>query len=84
MNVPLEFEVWIDLLEQLMNARSDLMKRMVFSVFDFNEDKAVCQLDMFAMMKLYENDDSVFVNSYAYDFCKLVTTINSKQKSKGK
>jgi hypothetical protein len=78
MNVPLEYEVWIDLLEQLMNTRGDLLKWMVFTVFDFNDDKAVCYLDMFAIMKLYENDDQVFVSSYAYDFCKLVTAIHSK------
>ncbi len=57
MNIPLEYEAWLDLLEQLMNTRADILKWMAFSVFDFNDDKAVCQLDMFAMMKLYENDD---------------------------
>ena len=40
-----------------MNTKADILKWMAFSVFDFNDDKAVCQVDMFAIMKLYENDD---------------------------
>ena len=50
---------------------------MAFIVFDFNEDKSVCQLDMFALMKLYENEDEVFVKSYAHDFCKIVTALHA-------
>lgn len=45
---------------------------MAFTVFDFNEDGHVCQLDLFAIMKLYENDDEVFVKGYSHDICRLV------------
>jgi hypothetical protein len=75
MNVNLDFNQWIDLLESLINHRSDLLKWTVFNVFDFNEDRNVCQLDMFAMMKLYENEDEIFVKSYSHDFCKIVAAI---------
>jgi hypothetical protein len=57
--------------------------RMVFSVFDFNDDGGVCQPDLFAIMKLYENEDDVFIKAYSHDFCKLVTALQKKQHAKG-
>lgn len=72
MNTALEFNQWIDLLEALLNLRKDRLVRMVFNVFDYNEDNGVCQPDMFAIMKLYENEDEVFVKAYSHDFCKIV------------
>jgi len=58
LNVPLDYEKWIDYIENLINQKSDLLRYMVFTVFDFNDDKAVCQLDMFALMKLYKKNDT--------------------------
>lgn len=36
--MPLNYDQWIDLLENLMNNRPDLLRYMAFTVFDFNED----------------------------------------------
>ena len=84
MNVALDFTAWVDLLESLLNYKKDRLLRMSFNVFDFNEDNSVCQLDMFAIMKLYENDDEVFIKAYSHDICRIVAAIHRKQKSKGK
>ena len=84
MNVPLEFGGWVEVLEQQLNAKKDRLLRMAFNVFDFNEDGSVCQLDMFALMKLYENEDEVFVRSYGHDFCRIVAALRRKQRDKGK
>jgi hypothetical protein len=64
--------------------KRDRLFRMMFNVFDFNDDSQVCQLDMYALMKLYENEDEVFIKGYAHDYCKIVAAIHAKQKAKGK
>ena len=48
---------------------------MIFNLLDYNQDRAVCQVDLFALMKFYENDDEVFINSFSYDICKIVAAI---------
>jgi Ca2+-binding EF-hand superfamily protein len=42
MNTVLDFNQWIELLESLLNFRKDRLMRMVFNVFDFNDDNGVC------------------------------------------
>lgn len=76
MNVPLDFATWIDLLETLLNQYKERLKWVAFNVFDYNEDKQICQLDMYALMKIYENDDDVFINGYVNDIIKVVETLN--------
>ena len=56
---------------------------MVFNVFDFNEDNFVCQLDMYALMKLYENEDDVFIKAYSHDICRIVAALHRKSSDKG-
>ena len=69
MNVPIDFNHWIDILEANLNTKKDRLLKMVFHVFDFNDDGYVSQLDLYAIMKLYENEDEVFIKGYAHDFC---------------
>jgi hypothetical protein len=57
---------------------------MIFNVLDYNEDRSVCQVDLFALMKFYENDDEVFIHSFSYDICKIVAALYQKQKAKKK
>lgn len=42
MDNPLNFNGWIDLLENLLNNKQDLLKLMFFNVLDFNQDNSVC------------------------------------------
>lgn len=80
MEVPLDFTAWIDLLESLLNYRQDILKLITFKVMDYNEDNHLCQVDLFAVMKFYCNEDEVFINSFSHDFCKIVAGIHLKQK----
>lgn len=84
MNVPVEFSQWLDLLESLLNFKRDRLLKMAFHVLDFNDDGAVCMLDLYSIMKLYENDEDVFIKGYAHDFCQVVAAIHKKMIAKGK
>ena len=42
MENPLDFNAWIDLLENLLNSKADILKLMIFKVLDYNEDNHVC------------------------------------------
>ena len=39
---------------------------------------------MYSIMKLYENEEEVFIKGYAYDICKIVAAVHRKQIGKGK
>ena len=82
--VPLEYCKWIDLIEQLLNSKKAKLQWMAFNVLDFNEDDHVCQLDMFSIMKMYENEDDVFVKAYSHDICKIVAALKRKQSNQGR
>ncbi len=41
-------------------------------------------MDLFAIMKLYKDDDEVFIHAFSHDFCKIVAGIYKKQKQKKK
>lgn len=81
--MPLEFGPYCDMLERMLNMMPDRLKRIAYNVFDFNEDKFICQLDLYSMMKMQEFDDPVFVAAYSYDLCKLVTFLDNKKLEKG-
>lgn len=68
----------------MLNYRKDRLMKGAFNVFDFNEDGGVSQPDMFAIMKMYENDDEVFVKAYSHDICKIVEALHQKAKMNGK
>lgn len=84
MSVPVDFSQWLDLIESLLNFKRDRLLKMAFHVLDFNDDGAVCMLDLYSIMKLYENDEEVFIKAYAHDFCHVVTAIHKKMIDKGK
>lgn len=56
---------------------------MAFTVFDFNDDRSVCSLDLYSLMKMYESDDQVFVSAYSYDICKMIAFLDQKKTQKG-
>lgn len=56
---------------------------MTFNAFDFNDDRYICQLDLYSMLKMYEGDDQVFVSAYSYDICKLTAYLDKKKLDKG-
>ena len=42
LSVPMDFTQYVELLEKMLNFQGDRLKRMAFTVFDFNEDKQIC------------------------------------------
>lgn len=83
LSVPLDFSSYCDMLERLLNYQQDKLKAMTFKVFDYNEDRQICQLDLYSVMKMYENDDQVFVEAFSFDTCKISAYLNKKQRAKG-
>ena len=42
MDIPLDYYGWIDLLENLLNYKADILKLMIFKLLDYNQDNYVC------------------------------------------
>ena len=82
-SLPLSFDAYIELLEKLLNFTPLKLKKIAFNVLNFNDDKYICQLDLYSIMKLYESDDQVFVNAYSYDICKLTAYLDRKKIERG-
>jgi hypothetical protein len=53
-------------------------------VLDFNEDGYVCMLDLFALMKTYENEDDVYIRAYCHDTCRIVAALSKKARIRGR
>ncbi len=83
LSISQDFNAYCDMLERLLNITPDKLKRMTFNVYNFNEDRTICDLDLYAIMKLYENDDEVFVEAYSYDICILSAVLDKKKVEKG-
>ena len=47
---PQEFESYIELIEKIINFEPDRLFKMAFDVYDFNQDKLICELDTFTNM----------------------------------
>lgn len=41
-SMPLDYNAYIDMLEKLLNFKKDKLKRIVFQVFDYNDDNSIC------------------------------------------
>ena len=67
MSVPLTFEDYIDMIEKMINFQAEKMKKMTYRIFDFAEDQSICELDLYALMKIYEGDENLFIETYARD-----------------
>ena len=80
---PLEFEEYCDLIEKLLNETPEKLLRLGWSVFDFDEDRSLDELDMYAIMRTYEDDEEVFVNAFSYDLCTIAEELKKKQAAAG-
>ena len=50
---PLEFEAYVELLEKMINLENDRLMKIAFDIFDYNQDKLICELDTYSMMQLF-------------------------------
>ena len=83
MTVPLELDEYADMIEKILNGAPERLLRMGFNVFDFNEDKFLDELDMYAIMRTYDDDEEVFVNAFSYDLCTVAEYLKDKQRKAG-
>ena len=44
---PQELNEYVDLIEKLLNFDSDRLMRIAFDVYDFTQDKLICELDTY-------------------------------------
>ena len=83
MSGPLEFEEYVELIEKLLNETPEKLLRLAWTVFDFDEDKSLDELDMYSIMRTYEDDEEVFVNAFSYDLCTIAEELKKKQSAAG-
>lgn len=56
-NVPADFTFFCDVMEKFMNTNYDKVRRMVHSIYDYNDDGLVCELDIYSFIKIFEAED---------------------------
>jgi hypothetical protein len=67
-NVPMDFEFFCDVFEKFMNTHVEKIKKMVHSIYDFNDDKYICELDIYSFIKVFEEDNpELFMQVYLED-----------------
>ena len=79
-----DFDSYVDLIEKLINNdETERLMRIAFDVFDYNQDRLVCELDVFTLLKSFHDDDEVFVEAFSYDLCILGEALDKRRKSLG-
>ena len=79
----LDFETYIELVEKLLNEQNDRLLKIAFDVFDFNQDKKICELDTYTMIQNFSDDDEVFISAFSFDLCLVGVALDKKRKSFG-
>ena len=49
-NISQEFDSYVELIEKLLNFEPDRLFKIAFDVYDFNQDKLICELDTYTTM----------------------------------
>ena len=57
--------------------------KIAFEVYDFNQDKLVCELDTYTAMQATQDDDEVFLSAFSYDLCLIGNALDKKRKGLG-
>ena len=57
--------------------------RMAFDVYDFNQDKQICELDTYTQLQHFSDDDEVFIAAFSYDLCILGEALDKKRREHG-
>ena len=78
-----DIDGYIELIEQLLNFKPERLMRIAFDVYDFNQDKSICELDTYTTLQNFNDDDEVFVAAFSYDLCILGRRLDEKRKELG-
>ena len=74
-----DYDKFIDEIETLLNLRSEVLLKMAFSIYDFDQNKFICELDLYTLLKTYEHDDDLFIKAYSSDISTLESAIAKKR-----
>ena len=81
---PQELNEYVDLIENLLNFdKTDRLMRIAFEVYDFTQDKLICELDTYTNIQNFSDDDEVFVSAFSYDLCLIGEALEAKRRSLG-
>lgn len=81
--MPVDFDSYVEMLEKMLNFDRDRLMKIAFDIYDFNQDKLICELDTFTNLKIFNDDDDIFVQAFSYDFCLIGEALDNKRKSMG-
>ena len=70
------FDYFCEVFERFINFNSDKVKKLTHSIYDFDNDGYVCELDLYTFIKVFEEDNSeFFMNVYMDDIIKIIAAI---------
>ncbi len=75
-SVNFDYESFIEEIENLINFKREVLFKIAFNIYDFNQDHYICSLDMYTFLKNYEHDDDCFFRAFAVDLTKIESIIN--------
>ena len=76
---PVDFDSYIEMIEKLLNFDKDRLMKIAFDVYDYNQDKLICELDSYTNMKNFADDDEVYVQAFSYDLCLIGEALDQKR-----
>ena len=79
---PVEYDYYCDFFENLLNNGSERLYDLAFMIYDFNNNKKICELDVVSFIKTWDNFEmleSIFIK----DINLIIKTLIEKTKFKG-
>lgn len=78
---PLDFDSYVELVEKLLNHEPDRFLKIAFDVFDFNQDKLICELDTYTQLQTFQGPETeeVFMQAFSFDLCLIGGALKKKQ-----
>jgi hypothetical protein len=78
-----EYDSFLDEMENFMNYKKDTLKKMAFSIYDFDQDQNICSLDLYTFFKNYEHDDDCFFKALSRDLNIMENEITGRREKMG-
>ena len=62
LTIPIKGDEYWSRMENVLNLETEKLKRLAFNIYDFGQDKQIDQVDLYALLKLYnQEDDQLFI-----------------------
>jgi len=81
----MEFDYFCDLMDKLMSpSHLDKVLKLVLSIYDFNGDRVIDELDAYCFYYVYERENTeTFMSLYFDDIIKIIARIQKKKVDRG-